>query len=296
MRTISISTRKTSLTARSTQYRNFCLVVSGIMLVLAACTTTSTPSTRLGTDVPVRIMPMGDSITEGLCDAPENCNTPDVKSPSDGSGIAACSWALNYDNPKALGYRAFLRDKLIAKGFQATYVGSVSVVNGLAHEGHSAWTISDLDYCVQNADWLQKAQPQIILLHIGTNDGKSSETLDIMVADLNQLLKHIYDKLPATTEVIVAQVIPARKDVYRDTKDTSRVLLNDFLAPYNAKIPGVVDEIRASGKHVSYVNMSGVIQSDTDFDGMGLHPNKVASERMADVWLGKIVEILEQPH
>jgi lysophospholipase L1-like esterase len=290
MRTHSISTIKTALTARSTQYRNICLVVSGIMLVLAACTTTSTPPNRLGIDVPVRIMPMGDSITEGVCDAPENCNIPDIKAPSDGSGIAACSWALNYDNPKALGYRAFLRDKLIAKGFKATYVGSVSVVDGLAHEGHTAWSISDLDYCVQNGDWLQKAQPQIILLHIGTNDARNSQALGKMVADLNQLLKHIYDTLPATTEIIVAQVTPARKDV-----QSSKALLNELLAPYNAKIPGIVDELRASGKHVSYVNMSGVIQSDADFDDMGLHPNKAASERMADVWLGKIVEVLEQP-
>ena len=50
-----------------------------------------------------------------------------------------------------------------------------------------------------------------------------------------------------------------------------------------------------SGKHVSYVSMSNVIRSNADYDAFGIHPNKIASERMADAWLGKIIEILEKP-
>lgn len=238
---------------------------------------------------------MGDSITEGVCDTEANCQVIDFKSPTNGDGVAACAWAHNYANPKAVGYRAFLRDKITARGLKMTYVGSVTVVEGLAHEGHSAWTIIDLDYCVQNGDWLEKAQPNVILLHIGGNDANSSRTPEEMAASLQNLLEHIYEKLPETTEVIVAQNIPAAKNAY-PLIIPSNTLMNDIITPYNLKIPGVVDTLRAEKKHVSYVDMTGTIHSDSDLDVMmGLHPNAEASERMADVWLAKILEVIGQP-
>jgi lysophospholipase L1-like esterase len=250
---------------------------------------------KLGVDLPVRIMPMGDSITEGVCDTEENCPAPPVfMSPLNGDGVAACSWAHNYYAPKAVGYRVFLRDKITARGFKLNYVGSVTVVEGLAHEGHSGWEIADLDYCVQNGDWLEKAQPNVILLHIGTNDANNSRTPEEMATRLQSLLEHIYDKLPGTTEIIVAQIIRASTTALPYFAK-SNILMNDIITPYNQTIPGVVEKLRAENKHVSFVDMTGVIHSDSEVDVMlGLHPNAVASERMADVWLAKILEVIGQ--
>ncbi len=264
------------------------LTAISIHVKTAPPTEISTSAPRPGIDYPVRIMPLGDSITEGTCDAPENCNlSSSFKRPTDGSGLAACNWALNPMNPNGYGYREFLKFKLAAQGVQVNYVGSVSVVDDYAHEGHSGWTIRDIDYCVQNSDWMQNNQPQIILLHIGTNDGNYSRSHDQMVMDLIQLIEHIYEKLPMTTEVIVAQLIPVAD--YPSNK-----LLNETITLYNYKIPQVVSNLRMSGKQVSYVTMSNIIQSNADFDRWGIHPNKTASERMADVWLGRIIELLEQ--
>jgi hypothetical protein len=98
----------------------------------------------------LRIMPLGDSITEGFCDKPSSCNWPEeIKVPLDGFGNEACKEATNYDNPEEKSYRAVLKDKLVAKGINMTYVGSVSVVKGLAHEGHSGFTLFDIDYCIK---------------------------------------------------------------------------------------------------------------------------------------------------
>ncbi len=236
----------------------------------------------------VRIMPMGDSITEGIGITP---NTPVLKPPTNGSGLAACSRARNSATRTAVTYRQFLLEKLRLKGVTGVYVGSVPSLEGTVHEGHAGWTIADLDFCVQNADWLSKAQPDFILLHIGTNDAGSASSGDEMIARLNALLNHVYRTMPKTTEVVVARIIPARNDVYPYLKP-STVPLNKIIASYNEKIPGLARRFQRKGYHVSVVDMSGVIRSDSDFDRAGLHPKAAASERMAEVWAAKILELL----
>jgi lysophospholipase L1-like esterase len=237
---------------------------------------------KLGIDIPIRIMPLGDSITEGLCDSAKNCDDRGANTPvSGGGGVGACSWNATQYNPNVASYRVFLRDQLLAKGIKITYVGSISLPDGQAHEGHSGFTISDLDFCIQNAGWLYQAQPNMILLHIGTNDvwdtglAKAPDKLSL-------LLEHIYAQLPETTYVIVAQIIPMNSDATGE---------NGQLAQYNAKIPAVVDRFRKQGKNVFSVDMWGAIQSNADlYDG--LHPAPAALERMATIWYNKIVEIL----
>jgi acyl-CoA thioesterase I len=247
---------------------------------------------QLGVDVSVRIMPLGDSITEGLCDTTATCNVPGIRRPVDPSNPAACDWSLNALNPKAVGYRAFLRDKLAAAGIKSSFVGSVEVVGELAHEGHSGWTIGDLDFCVENANWLEETQPDIILLHIGTNDMGWAHPPDQMLDDLRLLLEHIYAHGPKT-HVIVAQVMAVTSNL-RSFYVTLPELGNDTLAKYNAGIPAIVADFQKAGFNVSLVDMTEVIESDADFDWMGLHPMGEATERMADVWLEALTEILAQ--
>lgn len=89
---------------------------------------------------PVRVMPLGDSITDGF-------NVPG-------------------------GYRTDLWQKLQAGGHSVDFVGSVSSgPNDLGdrdHEGHSGWTIAQIDSNISG--WLGTYAPETILLHIGTND------------------------------------------------------------------------------------------------------------------------------
>ncbi len=247
---------------------------------------------QLGVDVSVRIMPLGDSITEGLCDTTATCNVPGIRRPTDASDAALCDWSLNDLNPKSVGYRAFLRDKLAAAGVKASFVGSVDVAADLAHEGHSGWTIGDLDFCVENANWLEETQPDIILLHIGTNDMGWAHPPDQMLDDLRLLLEHIYAHAPKT-HVIVAQVMAVTSNL-RSFYVTLPELGNDTLAKYNAGIPDVVADFQRAGFNVSLVDMTEVIESDADFDAMGLHPTGKATERIADVWLEEVTEILAQ--
>jgi lysophospholipase L1-like esterase len=268
---------------------SFCL----FLLLLPACAPPAQTS-RPGLDRPLRILPMGDSITEGLCDQADNCPQYLVfMSPMKGDGPAACQWSASKYYPNLTGYRTALKDKLTSAGLQMTYVGSVQEQPGLAHEGHAGWTIADLDYCVQHAGWLESSQPDLILLHIGSNDANYARTPEEMAQALQKLLEDIYQKLPASTEVIVAQILPAKKLTMPLFSD-STLSLNEIIAPYNQRIPGVVKALRAEGKHVSSVDMSKAIQSDSDLDALGIHPNPAAAERMAGIWFAQILRVIGQ--
>src|SRR3954464_6255473 len=125
----------------------------------------------------VRVMPLGDSITDGY-------NVPG-------------------------GYRINLWQRLAAGGYTTDFVGSG--FNGPAslgdhdHEGHSGWRIDQIDANI--VGWLQTYTPRTIMLHIGTNDINQNFDVEHAPARLSALI----DKIRATApnvELFVAQITP----------------------------------------------------------------------------------------
>nr|MDT0660011.1 GDSL-type esterase/lipase family protein [Micromonospora sp. DSM 115978] len=126
----------------------------------------------------VRVMPLGDSITDGF-------NVPG-------------------------GYRIDLWQKVVAGGYSVDFVGSLT--NGPAslgdrnHEGHSGWRIDQLDANI-NA-WMSSYTPRTVLLHIGTNDIFQNRDLPNAPNRLAALIDKITAASP-TTKVFVASIVPA---------------------------------------------------------------------------------------
>lgn len=123
----------------------------------------------------VRVMPLGDSITDGG-------NVPG-------------------------GYRIDLWQKFVAGGHDVDFVGSMSNGPGglqdQAHEGHSGWTIAQIDANI--AAWLSTHTPETILLHIGTNDMYGDP--DGAPSRLATLVDHITTQAPEA-QLFVAAIIP----------------------------------------------------------------------------------------
>jgi cellulase/cellobiase CelA1 len=122
-----------------------------------------------------RVMPLGDSITDGLT--------------------------------VAGGYRISLWQRLSGSGFRIDFVGSLSNGPGSLgdhdHEGHSGWTISQIDASI--IPWLQTTSPRTVLLHIGTNDMFNNSAG--APARLSTLIDHITATVP-NADVFVATIIP----------------------------------------------------------------------------------------
>ncbi|THV27115.1 RICIN domain-containing protein [Glycomyces paridis] len=125
----------------------------------------------------VRVMPLGDSITEGTA-------TPG-------------------------GYRIGLWQRLASGGYTTDFVGSQfngpSNLGDHDHEGHPGWRIDQIDANIVN--WLNTYQPQTVLLHIGTNDILQNYNVSSAPNRLSTLIDHITSTAP-NAEVFVAQLTP----------------------------------------------------------------------------------------
>lgn len=125
----------------------------------------------------LRIMPLGDSITDGF-------TVPG-------------------------GYRTPLWHRAEADGRWDDFVGSQ--FNGPAdlgdhdHEGHSGWRIDEID--AQVTGWVQSASPRTVLLHIGTNDVVQDFDLAKAPDRLSALIDHLTTAAP-DADVFVSDIIP----------------------------------------------------------------------------------------
>jgi len=125
----------------------------------------------------VRVIPLGDSITEG------------TQVPG--------------------GYRIGLWQRFTSGGFRVDFVGTQfngpTSLGDHDHEGHPGWRIDQIDANI--VGWLQATTPHTVLLHIGTNDVLQNFNLSTAPSRLSTLVDHITNTAP-TAEVFVAEIIP----------------------------------------------------------------------------------------
>ncbi|WP_433509359.1 lectin [Nonomuraea sp. CA-143628] len=125
----------------------------------------------------VRVMPLGDSITEG------------TQVPG--------------------GYRIGLWQRLAAGRYTVDFVGSQFNGPGSLgdhdHEGHPGWRIDQIDANITG--WLRTYTPRTVLLHIGTNDVLQNYNLAGAPQRLSTLIDHITTAVP-DADVFVATIIP----------------------------------------------------------------------------------------
>ncbi|MEG4319626.1 MULTISPECIES: SGNH/GDSL hydrolase family protein [unclassified Microcoleus] len=126
---------------------------------------------------PIKIMPLGDSITDG------------------------------YFFPG--GYRIDLQPAMESRGYAIEFVGSLSngpdTLLSQHHEGHSGWRIEEIRDRV--VEWLQTFQPEIILLLIGTNNIGQWYQVETASYRLNQLVDRIFETAP-NVQLFLASIPP----------------------------------------------------------------------------------------
>ena len=219
-----------------------------------------------------RIMPLGDSITEGF-----SSGEPDPD--------------------RQVSYRKALWDKLIAAGYDVDFVGSLDSGSALFadpdHEGHEG--LRDDEMAVFIYGWLEVNPADIILLHIGTND------LDSSPADVKDILDEI-DRYEAdySTEITVVLSRIINRSPY---SGTTTLYNNSVEVMANARVndsnnPAYPDKI-IFGVEADMEDGAGI---DYDIQPAGdmydnLHPYQFGTgyAKMADVWYSALEQILLDP-
>ena len=179
------------------------------------------------------------------------------------------------------GYRVGLWKLGQAAGWRFRFVGSKQ--NGPAdlpdkhHEGHSGWRIDQIS--AKAISWLQASTPDIILLHIGTNDLRQGYSPEIALKRLNILIDQITSTDPAAI-LLVAQITPQVDPI-----------INARIVKYNAAIPSLVSLKARQGKHIAYVDMYDTVPLRDVSDR--IHPNNAGYILMAQVWYKALIPIIE---
>lgn len=214
----------------------------------------------------INIMPLGDSITRGSS-----------------SGVP--------DPANMVSYRKTLYDLLAARSYEMDFVGSQnegSAVFGDAdladHEGHGGWRDDEIVDGRPGegklAEWLPAAQPDIVLLHIGTNG------LDPSPNDVRDIL-NVIDAYDHNVWVILARIIN-RNTYSQDTTD-----FNDNVEVMaNARITNGDRIIIVDMEDEAGIDYNLVSQSPPGDMYDNLHPFETGYRKMAAIWLAGLQEIL----
>jgi lysophospholipase L1-like esterase len=194
----------------------------------------------------VRVLPLGDSITYGVAS-------------STGSGYRDRLWAL-----------------AAAGGYGLDFVGSeqAGTVPDADNEGHPGWTIAEL--AARTDDWIRAARPDVILLHIGTNDESKPERAPGAPERLSALIDQIRAAAPEAT-LFVATIITSK-----DPEVAARI------ADFNALVPGII-----ASKHTSKVRLVDEYAAVAPTHlADWVHPDDAGYDEMAGAWYLAVRDVL----
>jgi lysophospholipase L1-like esterase len=202
----------------------------------------------------LRVMALGDSITEGT-----------------------------QVNPS---YRPFLWEMLKSSGGGVDFVGSrrtASPTGRLAddfdpdHEGHWGWHVEQV--LVRIEEWAARFRPDIVLMHLGTNDigtgGDPGETVE----EMRRVILALRKVKPGVT-VLLARIIPvAHPGAVRRIADFNDRLAALALSLHSASAPVVIVD-----------HFEGFDPRRDTYDGV--HPNTGGAEKMARRWHAALLPLL----
>lgn len=232
-----------------------CTLLTTLILFFLACPAFAQTPT-------LRIMPLGDSITYG----------------ANRDGIGG-------------GYRYPLYVALTNAGYMVDYIGTqttmphVGLGPEINHQGHSGWHVSNTSNGLYEniLSWLaQIDDPDVVLVHIGTNDTGDAPKFPGTINELDALILRIATARPYA-HIIVTTLLKRGPS----ESDAQNVLINTYFNPY---VEGVVTAHQQAGRRVHFLDMHAYLERTDMYDN--LHPNNAGYGKMAAAWLPAITNIV----
>lgn len=203
----------------------------------------------------LRVMPLGDSITEG---------------------------EANHNS-----YRRTLWQRLQGAGCQVDLVGSKTGVSSgyrnspwvsppnpdfdQDHEGYWDYRVDEL-LPIMGAK-VASAQPDVVLIHLGTNDVLGGQSAAGVAGELSALIDAVRSG-KADTYIVLAKIIPAASNTSATTT-------------LNRQIDGIATSKNSATSPVVVVDQSAGYSSADNYDGV--HPNPNGEAKLGNKWADSIL-------
>ena len=196
--------------------------------------------------------------------------------------------SITQSNRENFGYRYRLWTKLIDDSRSFDMVGSITYNFGgnpswpqhmglnfdQDHEGHWGWRTDEILNGRLAAgsltEWLDYYTPDVVLIHLGTNDVYQNQSTTSTVEELKQVIDMLRADNPDVI-IFVAKLIPTA---------SSR---NTGIIELNAEMEGIAALKSTAQSPVHVVDHYTGFDAITDtYDG--IHPNAVGEKKMAENW------------
>ena len=258
---------------------------------LAVGTVSAAPAAAGDTEA-VKILSLGDSITDGYW-------------------TSGAYRKYMYHDLEQMGYNI---DMVGPKGSNSntfTYNGqTVSYDDNNA--GYSGYAIQEMTTkehrsgileTIQSTNMIATYQPDVVLLQIGTNDVLSNYN-DGITDRLENLVNVILQDLDSDSTVFVS-TIPDIDAItvsswlwgygYFGTDEEKQQLMEivtGYIDTYNTSIYNLVLKMQSEGKNVQFADINSVVDYQTDLHD-GVHPNEAGYENMGNYWAGLLNDFFQ---
>ena len=220
------------------------------LLLLQACAITPKQA------VPVKVLPLGNSITEGT--------------------------------PRFQSYRRALWHMLDSAGVKVDFIGSMHDAGDFDgdHEGHSGWTLaamlSDPPWNNQGnvRTWLATYKPDVVLLEMGTNDTFKCVPRDTMAAQLGEIVETIRKRNP-NVKILAGRILPLGAQ-WSDQALCYGVRYGDLIAEGNDMLSRFAAKAATARSPIRIVEFPGFDPALHTHDA--IHPNEAGATLMARAW------------
>ena len=127
--------------------------------------------------------------------------------------------------------------------------------------------------------WVEDAEPEVILIHLGSNDVFQDEDVETTLDELGELIDAVRESRPETT-FLLAQIIP-----------TAMAPANVGIRELNARIPELAATKSSEALRVVVVDhFTGFDATRQTYDGV--HPNADGEIHLSDRWLAALEDVL----
>ena len=237
--------------------------VSAAVLTLGAVTALSGSAEETKK---LRVMPLGDSITDGFTVT---------------GGYRIPLWYMLQEEG--------IVDGIDFVGPNGWYIDGVCDPD---HAGYSGYTIADCpgrSGIYNFIDWLMTEYPaDVVMLQIGTNDILSGYELDAAGDRLELLVDSILTYIPEDGMLFVSTIPYMDADVTTYTDAYTAAEMDAAVDDYNAKVRAVVQKKIAEGKPVTQADVNSVLTKADLSDGV--HPSEDGYRKMAEYWCGVLTD------